>query len=190
MNAINNEQTALATLENEANKIKKMFADSMEHLFIACKYYAKSITDNPLIKQACIDCGIPASFLKKAEDVGRGVIHYQLLLKSGSNYRKLEQCAYSDQDKYLKEPIPVLCVNGDVLNVSIDNLTKEQSSQVFGYDHIRDLSKQKAYIESVKTTQYVEVKPQSKPYAIKKNGLLVGTVFITKAELLSILTEM
>jgi uncharacterized protein YjhX (UPF0386 family) len=181
------------TAEQKADKVKKLFADVMIGFANACKIYVDLIDDDPTVKEACIEVGIPAPFLKKAEDVGRGLLHHRLLIASGVQYHKLAKCSLSDQEKYLSSPIPVLCANGDVLNVAIDNLTKEQVEQVFSYDRVKSIPEQKAYLESLKTVKEVETAKSktSAPYKITKYGLENITVSrLSKAELFAIVQKL
>jgi len=185
------------------DKVRKLARQVKESLFKvaelyveACKMYVNILSTEPTIKDAMQEEGFTAIELKKMEHIGRGLMHQKLLFASGRQYQALARCPLSDQEKCFNNPIPVLCANGDVLNVSIENLTKEQVDQVFSNGTVRSIAGQKNYLESLKTQGEVEKAKESTaqkpaPYKVTKYGIEKITVTsISRAELLAILNKL
>lgn len=83
--------------------------------------------------------------------IGRNQLHPKLLMSNCPGAKRLRRLPYASQQKYADEPVELLVRNGgnwDTLNVSIYNLTPDQSKQVFGTDGVRTVPAQRAYIES------------------------------------------
>jgi len=174
-----------------AREIVEGLTQARTDIFNTCQKYVKLIDEHPEAKNYFIqNCSLRTADLLQMERVGRGKLHPELADKSGVGYQKLRSCVYSDQAKYISEPVEVLLCNGDVLKVSVADLTKEQANQVFNYDKIRDIAAQKAFLESVKSSTAVDIVRKQSPYTVTKQGLRVGSLLITKNELLNILSEM
>lgn len=184
--------------KKEVKKLIDMFTSVASGWFAWCKYYVKTIDGNPEIKELLIsECSIPKNTLKKAEQVGRGLLHHSLLFVNTEGHRHLAKCLMSEQEKYLKDGIDVLCVNNkDSAKIAVENLTKEQCAQVFSFGSVNDLEKQRANAESRKTQKaiyYENTEKQEYPaYTIKKDFIIVNrsNLTISKTELLAILGGM
>lgn len=90
-----------------------------------------------------------AGILGRFEQMGRKTLHPQLLLTASPGFDKLRRLPFSMQERYIKEPIPLIVhTDGgtDVLLVEAKNMTKEQANQVFAPGRIRTEGEQKAWL--------------------------------------------
>lgn len=174
-----------------------LFLKGIEYLLKACQLYVKTIEDNPDVKSDFEETypDISPSAWRRFEAVGRGSLHVKLLTNLTTGAKKLGRCSFTEQSKYVEEPIEVLLSGGDMLKVNIHNLQPDQVKQVFAPDHIRTRPEQRAYIESLKTTKAIETSRKeaaevSPPYEIKRGKLIVGGVIFTKSDLVRILVQL
>lgn len=179
------------TLAQTAREIVAGMQQARSDMHKMCVKYVEFIGAYPEMKVFFIqECGLRSTDLLQMERVGRGKLHPLLVDKSGVGFQKLRQCAYSDQAKYLGQPVDLLLQNGDVLKVQVSDLTKEQAAQVFNFGSIRDLAGQRAYIENETRTTTLKIAQKRAPYTVTKQGLRIGALLLTKTELLNILAEM
>lgn len=93
------------------------------------------------------------NFWGRLEKVGKGELHPLLLTVAGASAGLLGKMPIEDQDKYLRELIPVAFVKGrgwDVKLIDVADLTEDQRKQVFkvaqdGTVTVRDKEAQIAY---------------------------------------------
>lgn len=116
--------------------------------------------------------------LAQLENVGRGVLHENLLTLSGVGSQALKRMPYSDQKKYINDPLEVYIErdgSSDILLVKLENLTGSQVRQVFAKDHIRSRGEQRAWIESEKMKRDMDRLPkvEKSPYTICRDGTVV-----------------
>lgn len=118
---------------------------------------------------------ITPEFLKRLARVGRHEIVPQLLVASSCGSNKLRQLPYELQEKYVSQPVELLVkteAGWDTLLVEVDNLTKDQTDQVFDSKtrDVRSTAAQRAFIED---KQVPAVKTAVVPYRIKGGKLEV-----------------
>ena len=134
-----------------------------------------------------------AGILGRFEQLGRKLLHPQLLLTASPGFAKLTTMPFSLQERYLEEPIPIIVeIDGrtDVAMVQAKNMTKEQADQIFTTGRIRTEGEQKAWILQ---RQQNAVKPTpafSKPWTIKGSKVLINGLEFTRKELAGILAQM
>lgn len=157
----------------------------------------KCLAADPLAKQRIsVASGVGLSTLNVFERIGRNQLHCDLFLLDVPASGHLARLPYSDQERYLHEPVELLVGsngNADVLRVEIRNLTPEQARQVFALDHVRDLGEQRAWLaQQSKKGKTVNVTPTN--YRIKGDAVEFllgnGKLRVTRAELLRIAAEM
>jgi len=93
------------------------------------------------------------STLSQLESVGRRQMHPSLALTANPGLMRLRNLPYSDQERYLSEPLEVLVEaddDCDVLLVKVTDLSAEQAKQVFAADHVRGHGAQRAYLQDLK----------------------------------------
>lgn len=117
--------------------------------------------------------------VKRFADFGRKKIHPLLYVAGTPGASKLMKMPYSLQEKHVKEPVEVLTPGGEPLLVDVMNLKPNQVDQVFGFDRVRSLAEQRAWIESA---QQAAPKPKAQaglPYRIvnKKVICMEGCTF-------------
>lgn len=109
------------------------------------------VEDDPQVFDKIIemDPRMNAGILGRFEQMGRKVLHPQLLMSDAPGFEKLAQMPYSVQERFLNEPIPLVVETDhgtDILMVSARNITTTQARQVFGKGRIRTEGEQKAWL--------------------------------------------
>lgn len=134
---------------------------------------------------------IPRSAWTRFEAVGRGMLRSELLFNFSQGAKQLRCMPVADQDKYLGEPTEVLTSTGDVLRVSIKDMSRDQAKQVFATDHVRSLSEQKGYLETQRELR-ATTKVSSVPYVVRGKKLIIheSGLSFTKHQLTKILADM
>jgi hypothetical protein len=149
--------TAIANPEDNEriNDIVRKFANAFnqaEDSFRAAgKIYAEAImefgqTARERLAAACPT--IAPSTWRRLEALGNGSLDARLLTASSKGAASLRRLPAPIQTRALDEGVEVLIGNGESLRVQVDNLTPDQTRQVFAGDHIRDVSAQRAWLES------------------------------------------
>lgn len=176
----------------EVKHFGEMLMQGFEMIGKACQLYVKAIDENPDLKHEFQEeyPTINSAMWARFERVGRGVLRYKLLTSTSSATAVLSRMPYSDQQRYLDNPVELLTTDGDVLKVLASNLTPEQVKQVFSFNAIRSLSEQKAYIESQKLRKKALQAGEKEKYRVQGGKLIVGGSVFSKAELLTILCQM
>lgn len=132
----------------------------------AGKLLVEMIDADPTARDRIIDeCpDLTAEILARFEAIGRNQLHPKTLLNNSPGMRRLRQLPFSEQQKFLSEPVPVL-IRGDkgpeTLNIQVQNLTTQQAMQAFSAHSFRPLEAQRAWVESRRPQR------MSKPYTIK-----------------------
>jgi hypothetical protein len=93
-------------------------------------------------------------FWKRLESVGSGALHPQLATVGGTAARLLGRLPLEEQDRYLRELLPVVVTKGrgwDVRLVDVAELTEDQRKQVFklasdGGVTVREVEAQKVWV--------------------------------------------
>jgi len=132
--------------------------------------------------------------LERFEQMGRKILHPQLLLNNSAGYSKLQKLPFSLQERYLDEPIPLVVhtENGtDVLLVKAREMTKDQANQAFSTGRIRTEGEQKAYLIQQQSNAAKNVTPSVQtPWKIKGSKVEINGVIFTRKELAGILAQM
>lgn len=184
--------------KSTTEKIKSLLLTSTKGLIEAGELIAAMIDENPegAIDIICADIpGLTPEIVLNLERLGRKTLHPQLLIADGPGVRRLRKLGYSYQEKFIKEPIPVVLKNGghcETLLMECLNLTEGQAAQVFASDHIRSEAEQRAWIEDAAAKALPIQTKVNLPYRTAGGKLVVmvaGTTF-TRKELARILSDM
>lgn len=135
----------------------------------AGKLLVEMLAKDPNAKQSIMEyCpDITEEILSRFEAIGRGQLHPKTLLNNSPGMRRLRMLPYSDQQRFLTEPVEVLVQREsgvDTLKVSVKDLTPRQAQQVISPNGVRSLSAQRAWIESRKSHSAPSAKT---PYQIR-----------------------
>lgn len=133
--------------------------------------YVEAITNNPEMREAIQDAipEISPSTWSRFELLGRGHAVAQLVYDDSLPAKNLLRCPLSEQEKYIGgEGFELLLDNGDILKVSLHNLTRTQTHQVFAKDHVRDIAEQKAWLKQSKSDPKPNFTPEEPAYVIVK----------------------
>lgn len=134
-----------------------------------------------------VEAGFPESELYWFERIGRKQLFWELLIHDGPAIKRLRRCPYSEQVKYLREPIPVLLENGEHLLVAPQAMDKHQAKQCIG-DRVFSLGEQRARREGLKHRPVV-IHCES-PYSIQRGKIIFhGPCTMSVGELSRILTQ-
>lgn len=180
----------------------KLINNGTESLAQACHLYVQAIDKDVELQAVFFETypEIPRSAWRRFEAVGRGNLHPKLLTSFSYVTRRLERCSFSEQTKYIEQPLDVLLANAnhDVLKISLYNLSTSQIKQVFSKDnHVRDVPEQRAYIEALKledakiNARLERASRPVVPYRIMRDRLVViSECSFSKEDLLHIIIEM
>jgi len=137
-----------------------------------CTAYCAALKVRPEIKAEMIELGISAQTLRRAEKFGNGTLDARIVLASGRQYLKLENCPVSEQKDALENGIEIWdpAIN-DSRRICLNELTTRQIDQGIAIDHIRTVSEQRSYhSEQALKTVTEEVKPK---YQATKKELII-----------------
>jgi hypothetical protein len=162
-------------LQEEAERIGRLIVDGLE-------------SDQEFMSKLCDAAPqIPRVLWRDLERVGRGSLDKRLIFESGSLFRSVKRLPVGQQKDILDNGVKVLTESGDHLLVKVEDIPRSQIQQVFGYDHIRPLREQKAWIEAKKMTAAEAPLPAASPYEIHKGKVVVvRPVVLTTEELIKL----
>lgn len=136
---------------------------------------------------------LSAGILGRFEQMGRKVLHPQLLLSASPGFARLQKLPMSLQERYIDEPVPLIVHTDegtDILLVKAKDMTKEQANQVFGSGRIRTEGEQKAWLIQQRSEKAKPVGTNMPAWKIK-NGRVEFTAgaTLTAGELATIITQ-
>lgn len=173
-----------------------LFKEGVDAWIKAGKILVKLVEDDPhtydYIIQRCPT--LNAGILGRFEQMGRGILHPQLLLTASPGFDKLRKLPLSMQERYLTESIPLIVhtdTGTDVLLVEAKNMTKEQANQVFAPGRIRTEGEQKAWLIQQRSNAAKPVGTNMSPWKIKNGRVefLAGAT-LSAGELVTIMTQL
>lgn len=184
--------TTISThLQARLDEFRERLSMSVDRFKAAGDSYVKAIDELGDAAREAFRANFPQvtpSLWRRLEAVGRNEMDSRLLVMSSAGANALRRCPFSVQKVALANGVEVLTANGDVLKVSIDNLTIEQVRQVFAGDHTRDAAAQRAWLE---TSARKAPKPPATAYRISAGKVTINQpCTMTRVELLRILAEM
>jgi hypothetical protein len=132
--------------------------------------------------------------LGKFESIGRGVIMPTLAMDTSPGSKQLQRLPLSVQERFTREPIPVIVQcdddNTDVLLINYQDLTPQQSKQVFRNGRLATEGEQRAWIEDYKLKNAKPRKHEEAPWKLTKNELIVGDIHFTAKQLAGFLAQL
>lgn len=178
------------TTQTQARRFADLIQQGIDAWSEAGRLLVRMLEDDPRAKDVILsECpDLTSEVLARFEAIGRKQLHPKTLLDNSPGMRRLRRLPYSEQERYLQEPVPVVIRKGDavdVLNVAVKNLSREQVTQAIAASGIRTPEAQRAWIES-KRADVVRVK---KPYKIQKGRVtFTSGCTLSSAELARIVT--
>jgi len=164
------------TKRDYVQEFRKAFSAGIDSIVEASGIYVAALDENSqnaaLFQEAFGDL-IPASAWGSFEAVGRKWMHPKLLLNAGGKYSgKIKRLPYSTQEAIFEGMrFDLLTRTGDTLKVDVMECTPDQVEQLIDGSNLRNVSAQRAYLESQKTTPKSEdVEPM--PYVIYKGKVI------------------
>ena len=141
----------LTAQNKQIEKFIELFQTGVNAWIQAGEILVAMVEDDPHVYDYIIQkCPtLNAGILGRFEQMGRKNLHPQLLLSASPGFDKLRKLPMSMQERYIKEPIPIIVhTDGgtDVLLVEAKNMTKEQANQVFAPGRVRTEGEQKAWL--------------------------------------------
>ena len=182
-------------------EFRKALLEGIAGFVRASEIYVDSIRENPRnadrFQEELADM-IPPGAWKRFEAVGKGALDPRLLLGVVGDKKKaslIERMPPSMQTRILNgERFPLLVSGGESLEVNLMDATFVQASQLLGSTSVRDLSQQRAWLESRKKGEGAgenDAEAETMPYIITG-----GTVVfrrgcrMSRSEIKRLLTEM
>jgi len=189
--------TTVETTEAEIRLFIELVNRGVDALVEAGKLVAKMIEkDEGVIDRICKQCpSMTPEIVIRFEQVGLRKLHPNLLVFDGHGPEALARLPYELQDKYSKEPVPLLIqtANGhwDILKTDVRNLTRTQAMQVFYRDGVRSEAAQRSWIESRALKQIAPSTKSNLPYKTSGKSLIVlEPCTLTAKEIAGILAQM
>jgi hypothetical protein len=184
--------------ESAIEKFRDAFARGIAGIVEAGEIYVKAIDADAsaadTFRERFSDC-LPASAWTGFEAVGRKWMHPKLMLGGMADRKtaaRVKLLPYSMQTRvFNKERFDLLLLDGQVLKVSPLDCTPEQSEQLFDGPVIRDVSAQRAYLET--TTRKAKAMPEAEPlpYVISGGRITFRkTTSMSKSEMKRIIQGM
>jgi hypothetical protein len=141
----------LAVKDQKIREFASLCQQGIDAWIKAGEILVELVEDDPHVfdKIISVDPRMNAGILGRFEQMGRRVLHPQLLLSDAPGFERLSQMPYSVQERFINEPIPLVVQTGsgtDILLVSAKNLTSNQARQVFGKGRVRTEGEQKAWL--------------------------------------------
>lgn len=141
---------------------------------------------------------VPANMWSNFEAIGRRWMHPRLLMGGMSDRKKaaiVKRLPYSTQERiFSHDRFELLVGAGDTLRIDVMDATLDQMDQLFDGSSVRNLSAQRAWLESKKTAQKTSaltLAVDEMPYTISDGYVVFRKgVKLTRAEVKRLLTEM
>jgi len=143
--------TTLISLDDTVRGFAEAFTRAEDSFRTAGKIYADAVREfgqEAREKFAAACPKIAPTTWRRLEALGNGSLDGRLLTAASIGAAALRRLPAPMQTKALDNGVDLLVGSGDTLRVQVDNLTREQSAQVFAIDHIRDASAQRAWMET------------------------------------------
>lgn len=176
------------------SQISIKLASSAAELMAACQMVVTLLdvhqwTPDSIAKQA----KLTPVLVRNLERVGRKHMAPELIWGETVGRRALAKLPMQEQERWLAAPLEVATTTGDVLQVSVDNLTPELCRQVFDGARVRSIGEQRAWLETAQR--------QKKPtqaladYEVRNHKLRINRgdlppLELTRAQLVRALSEM
>lgn len=185
------------TFNDKIEEFKNALQSGISGIVRASEIYVSALDDDPRNAEKFREEfaeWVPSSAWAQFEAVGRKWMHPRLLMGGVSDRRKaaiIKKLPYSLQERiFKKEKFKLLTCDGQTLNVDLMDATAEQAKQLFNENNYRDLSEQRAWVESNNTKQDSDEFTEEMPYIIKGSKVVFrkGCV-LNKVELKRILQE-
>lgn len=156
-------------IATQAQQFCRLIQQGIDAWTDAGKLLVAMIEAEPNARQTILDLNpdVTEEILARFEAIGRNQLHPKTLLNNSPGMRRLRALPFSEQTKFLQQPVPVLIktqAGVDTLNVAVKNLTAQQAMQVFTPNGVRSAEAQRAWIESRRNGKRPA---QGTPYTIK-----------------------
>jgi hypothetical protein len=144
--------TTTVWIDDFVKRFKKGGADFEKWLYEMGKEFVLELEKDPTMAEQMLKRypEISKTTLVKLENIGKKALHPSLAILEGPGYEMLKKLPYSDQERYLKEPIVMYTFKNGTsskLKVWAKNMARKVALQVFAHNHIRDEAEQRAYLE-------------------------------------------
>lgn len=143
--------TSIISLDDTVRGFAEAFTRAEDSFRTAGKIYADAVAQygqEAREKFAAACPKIAPTTWRRLEALGNGSLDGRLLTAASIGAAALRRLPSTAQSAALDNGVEVLIGNGETLRIQVDNLTPEQSRQVFASDHIRDIPAQRAWLET------------------------------------------
>lgn len=148
--------------------------------------YVEAIDKDPTFRDYLADEApeVSGSVWRTLEKVGRGSLDARIAAGGCPYGNKLRRLPISEQRRAIENPLPLLTVGGDTLQVSLDAMLPKQADQMFAAQHIRSLPEQRAWIEAQNAATAAKAKPANAVEIDKRHRrIVVNGHVLTAADL-------
>lgn len=182
----------LISFESSLSEISSGLVAAADGLARAARAYVAAIDADPVFRTWVSERlpSVSGTMWRRLEAAGRGLLDHRVL--AGVPFGHLiAKLPLSEQRAVLDGPTEVLLPDGDILRVSLDSMTQKQAAQVFGADHLRTPSQQRAWLESRRVVVMPE-KPAEQVIEVDKRRrrIVVGGIPLSYADLLDYLRKL
>jgi len=185
------------TIRSRLAEFKDAFQAGIDGIVKASEIYVAALDDNPKNADTFRDefaDYIPSSAWSGFEAVGRKWMHPRLLMGGVADRKKnnvIKKLAYNTQERiFSHERFDLLTSDGDKLSVDLLEVTPEQAEQLCDGIRIRNLSEQRAWLESQKAKKASD-EAEILPYVVSGGKVTFRRgVSLTRAEMKRLIQEM
>lgn len=142
--------------------------------------------------ELCEAKGLSPEIVDRFYALGKKLTFAPLLIMEGPGTAALLKCPYALQERHSSKPVEVLIrkENGwDSLRVEVQNLTAEQTKQVFHNGQIRSIQAQRAFVESRNLKSFNPIAKTDTSYKISGKKVIIGGYTFTSRDLAKIIAE-
>lgn len=132
--------------------------------------------------------------LGRFEQIGRKILHPQLLLTASPGFARLRRLPFSMQERFIEEPVALVVHTDegtDVMLVKAQNMTKDQAEQAFGPGRLRTEGEQKAWLMDQRSKKAKPIGSNLPAWSIRGGRVIFNEgATLSAGELATIITQL
>jgi hypothetical protein len=182
----NNELSKIHSAQELCDRISRITEDVLG----VARDLAAALDLRPELMNEMCQLGADRGVLRRLERLGRGQIHSRLVFADFPGVRKLMDVPLSEQTIALDKGVEVLDADeATTRNIPVEQLSREQTQQVFGDGEIRTIAQQRTWLRKKKAA--IAPIERDTDYRVFKDRVVTSSPGTwTKQLILQWLTEM
>ena len=136
---------------------------------------------------------LPVGVLATLEKIGRKRMVAEVSINSGPGWQALRRMPYDVQERLVSAPVEMVVMVGeraDILNVHVEDMSRDQAALVFGSGVVRTPSAQRAYLADAKS-RAIPPERIDVAYTVGRDSLTIARPCeLTRKQLAAILAQM